>query len=249
MSRSHLVIPDTQVKSGVPLDHIHALAAMIVEHQPDVIIHLGDHWDMPSLSAYDGKGSKSMEGRRYRADIAAGNRAMKIINDAINSVKGYDPEKHFFCGNHENRIIRAIEADPQKLDGVIGYHDFTELEDWCVYDYQKIGVIDGVAYSHVFVNQFSGRSIGGSIDNRLNKLKFSFTQGHIQMFQYGQDYLNNGQCIQGLVAGAFYMHDEDYKGPQGNNHWRGVVYKTNVSHGNYDFEMIKLETLLKLYGE
>ena len=250
-NNTHLVIPDTQVKPGTPVAHLHALGRLIQEHQPDTIIHLGDHWDMPSLSGYDGVGSKSMEGRRYIQDIDAGNRAMDILNEYIHSVQGYSPRLVFLMGNHEHRIERAIETEPRKLDGVIGYADFTSLSEggWETHEYLEVVKIDGVFYSHAFVNQFSGKPIGGTVQNRLNKLKCSFTQGHVQMFQYGEEYLQNGRVIQGVVAGAFYMHNEDYKGPQGNNHWRGVIYKSNVDRGTYDLEMIRLQTLLRDYGE
>lgn len=51
----------------------------------------------------------------------------------------------------------------------------------------------------------------------------------------------------GLVAGAFYMHDEEYKGPQANNHWRGVCMLNNVHDGVYDLETISLRSLLGKY--
>jgi hypothetical protein len=31
---------------------------------PDVVIHLGDHWDMPSMSAWEETGSLATEGAR-----------------------------------------------------------------------------------------------------------------------------------------------------------------------------------------
>ena len=45
-----MVIPDTQVKPGVNTDHIAAAARYALKMRPDVICHIGDHWDMPSLS-------------------------------------------------------------------------------------------------------------------------------------------------------------------------------------------------------
>ena len=36
-----LLCPDSQVKPGVPLDHLRALSNFIVERRPDVIINLG----------------------------------------------------------------------------------------------------------------------------------------------------------------------------------------------------------------
>ena len=71
-----LVIPDTQVKPGVNTDHLEWAGHYAVKMKPDVIVHIGDHWDMPSLSSYDKKGGRQMEGKRYVKDIDAGNEAM-----------------------------------------------------------------------------------------------------------------------------------------------------------------------------
>src|SRR6056297_2298896 len=74
----HMVIPDTQVKPGDSTEHLGWAGKYAVATKPDVIVHIGDHWDMPSLSSYD-KGKKSFEGRRYTADIDAGNAAMDVF--------------------------------------------------------------------------------------------------------------------------------------------------------------------------
>ena len=57
-----LFIPDTQIKNGVNLDHIQALGNYILDKKPDIIVCIGDWWDMPSLSSYEKKGSKYFEG-------------------------------------------------------------------------------------------------------------------------------------------------------------------------------------------
>ena len=67
----HLVIPDTQCKPGFPTEHLEWVGKYAAEKKPDVIVHLGDHWDMPSLSIYD-IGKKAFEGRTYQADSIAG---------------------------------------------------------------------------------------------------------------------------------------------------------------------------------
>ena len=82
---THVVIPDTQAKPGVPTDHLRWIGQYIVDQfhdEPIKIIHLGDHADMPSLSMYD-KGKKAMEGRRYVQDIEAANAACRILNEAL----------------------------------------------------------------------------------------------------------------------------------------------------------------------
>lgn len=255
----HLVIPDTQLKPGVPIDHLHALGNMIVELQPEKIICLGDWADMPSLSSYDRPGSKQFEGRRYSMDIAFAKFAMEVLLEPLNKYnqaqrrnkkRTYNPEMHMLYGNHEDRITRAINANPTQLEGVIGLEDL-EYEEfgWTVHDFLTPVQIDGIVYCHYFVNPLSGRPIAGAtISNRLNKLHVSFVHGHQQVFLYGEDKLATGKRIQGLVCGAFYMHDEEYMGVQGNaSCWRGVLMLNDVVDGNYDLEQISIAKLLESY--
>ena len=47
----HLVISDTQVKgSSASYDYLECAGHYAAEKKPDVIIHIGDHFDMESLS-------------------------------------------------------------------------------------------------------------------------------------------------------------------------------------------------------
>ena len=59
--------------------------------------------------------------------------------------------------------------------------------------------------------------------------------------------LNNGKVIRGLVSGAFYLHDEDYKGVQGNTHFRGLTIKNEVKDGNYDIMEVSMDYLCRKY--
>ena len=45
-------------------------------------MHLGDHWDMASLSSYD-KGKRAFENRRYKKDIEAGNVALDLFEETL----------------------------------------------------------------------------------------------------------------------------------------------------------------------
>lgn len=251
----HLVIPDTQIKSGVETHHLEALGNYIVAKRPDVIVHIGDHWDMPSLSSYD-KGKKASEGRRVLQDIEAGQRAMELIvaplrrlqaQQRANKKKVYTPRMEFCIGNHEYRIERHVESNPE-LEGSLGL-DSLEIESfgWNVNEFLKPVHIDGIDYCHYFYNPNSGRPYGGTIVNKLAKIKNSFTMGHVQGLQVGTETANNGQKMWGLVAGSFYLHDEDYKGPQGNDHWRGLVMKHNVKDGDYSPAIVNMDFLLDRY--
>lgn len=254
---THIVIPDTQAKEGVPTDHLKWIGQYIVDEfhdKPVKIIHLGDHADMPSLSMYD-KGKKSMEGRRYTADIEAANSAWAILNAPMVELnktrartkhKGWHPERHILLGNHEDRINRAVEGDAQ-LEGVISTDDLNyKRTGWKVKPFKEILWLDGVGYSHFFYNPMTGKPLGGNVESRLKSIGHTFTMGHQQTLMYGLRFVA-GSSQHGLVAGACYLHDEDYKGPQGNAHWRGIVVKHEVRNGSYDPMFVSLDYLCRRY--
>ena len=93
----------------------------------------------------------------------------------------------------------------------------------------------------------TGKPLGGAAATRLKTIGHSFTMGHQQTLDYTVRFLSNGQQQNGLVAGACYLHDEDYKGYQGNAHWRGVIVKHQVCDGSYDPMFVSLDYLCRRY--
>ena len=245
---THLIIPDTQQKPDTPTEHFDWIGRLAQDVQPDVIIHLGDHWDMPSFSSYD-KGKKCFVGRNHQADFDAGNEALERLERALG---GYRCRKVMLRGNHEERILRAIEQDPER-DGTIGYHKFNDVElGWEVVDFLKPIMIDGVKYAHYFVRSADGmvkQSRRGMANARIQvqREQVSCTAGHQQGLDYCQRPVGH-RIHHGLIAGSCYLHDEGYLTPQGNRHWRGVVVKTRVIMGDYSPKFFSLEELQELYG-
>ena len=250
---THLVIPDTQVGPDTPTDHLRWIGKYILDKKPDVIVHLGDHWDMRSLSYYD-RGKKRAENQRYIADVAAGNAALTLLDEPTQKSNWgkrrvgkaeYLPRKVLLRGNHEDRIRRATEDDP-KLDGALSMNSLCS-RDWEVHDFLEVVEIDGVHYSHYFYNPMTGRPYGGSnVETRLKSIGHSFTMGHQQGLRYGMVDTVAG-AKHGLVAGTCYLHNEEYLGPQGNSQWRGVVMCHEVSHGEYDIMAVSLNYLCHRY--
>ena len=250
----HLLIPDVQAKEGVPLDHLDWAGKFIVDKKPDVIICIGDFADMPSLSSYD-KGKRSFEGRRYKKDIASAKIAMDTLLGPLRKhnahmkrlkQKQYKPRLVLTLGNHEERIERASNLQPE-LEGVIGYHDLP-YGDWEVHDYLKPVVIDGVLYVHYLANPMNGKPYGGTALNQLGKVQHSFCVGHKQTLEHATYFTPLGKQTTGVVAGAFYQHDEEYKGYQGNAHWRGIVMLHDVHEGNFDPMFVSMRYLRRRYG-
>lgn len=254
----HVVLPDTQAKPGVPTDHLRWIGQYIVDQfvgRPHVkIIHLGDHWDMPSLSSYDTKGGVAMEGRRIGADIAAGNAAFALLNGPLedyNEVRRRYKEKQWYPerrillrGNHEARITRAAEDDAA-LDGFLSL-DLLESPGWEVVPFLKPIFIDGVGYVHYWQNPMTGKPLGGMVATRLKTLGHSFSMGHQQTLDYALRFVR-GKSQHGLVAGACYLHHEDYKGYQSNAHWRGIVICHEVVDGSYSPMFVSLDYLSRRY--
>jgi len=249
----HFIIPDTQIRPGVPTNHLIAAANYCIDKKPDVILHMGDHWDFPSLSSYEKKGSAYFEEQSLAADIQAGNDAMALFMGTIEAYNTkqrryrkplYRPRFVFLMGNHEHRLQRLIDSDPVLYRDVIGYHQLN-LEGWEVIPFLEMINIDGVEYSHYFYNPLTGRPYGGAMGTRLKNVGFSFTMGHQQGKDMAEKKLSNGKTIRGLIAGSFYQHDEEYMGPQGNKaHWRGCIMKSEVKDGDYCLMELSLEYLL-----
>ena len=237
----HFLIPDTQCKAGVPLDHLTWVGKYAVDQKPEVIIHIGDHWDMPSLSTYD-TGTLGFEGRRYIKDIESGNKGMDMFMAPIyaeqdrqrrNKEKIWKPRLVFTIGNHENRINRAVNADP-KLDGLLSIEDFNLKEHgWEVVPFLEPIVIDGIAYAHYFTSGVMGRPVS-SARLMLTKKFMSTTMGHVQDREIAFAKRADGKRMTGLFAGICYQHDEEYLTAQTNGSWAGVWVKHEVDDGQYD---------------
>ena len=245
--RRHFVIPDAQVKKGVPTDHMAWIGQAIKDYAPDVVIHLGDHWDFPSLSRYDAAGSMSKEGARIEDDIKAGNDALALLTKSMGRFKG---RKILLRGNHEERLSRAINDDP-RLAGTVGFHLLNDVRlGWEVIPYYCGApgqvVIDGVVYAHYFAAVNTGRAIGGTANNKLNHVGQSFIQGHVQGLDMGGKQYSTGKVKHGIVAGSAYLHDEDYKG-MANNHWRGVLVLNEVRDGEFCAMPLTLDYLCRKY--
>ena len=254
---THVVIPDTQAKPGVPTDHLRWIGQYIVDQfhdEPIKIIHLGDHADMPSLSMYD-KGKKAMEGRRYVQDIEAAKEAWRVLNEALlqfnnnrkrTKHKPWLPQRYVLLGNHEDRINRAVSMDAQ-LEHVLSTDQLDYARTgWTVSPFLDVLWLDGVAYSHYFYNPMSGKPLGGNVEARLRAIGHSFTMGHQQTLGYGLRFVA-GKSQHGLVAGSCYLHDEYYKWQQGKEHWSVIIVKHEVRDGSYDPMFISLDYLCRRY--
>ena len=251
-----LVLPDCQVKEGVPLEHLTWAGKAICEYRPDVVVNIGDFADMPSLSTHDVKGSKYFEGLRYKKDVEVVKQAMKQLLAPLRELqktqkaskhKVYKPRMVLTLGNHENRIARAVNNSPQ-LEGLIQVEDLGYDKDWEVHEFLKPVFIAGVGFSHYWPVGAMGRP-AASPAAIISKLHMSCVAGHQQGKQLAYGKRADGKPICAIIAGSYYMHDEDYMDSLSNRHWRGLVVLNDVKDGHFDEMMLSIEYLERKYDK
>lgn len=247
----HVFLPDCQVKPGVPLQHLVWSARYLAHKLPEVIVSGGDFWDMPSLSSYE-RGTREAEGRRYRDDIAAGANALELFMRTLkkHSPRSYRPRLIALCGNHEYRICRAANEDPRS--------DYT-LDDltwkrwgWEFVKFLKPIVVDGVAYCHYFPIGPSGRVVNSkngapSAKAQAQRMMMSSVSGHRQGYDSAIIHTPT-KTIRAVQAGSFYLHEEAYLTPMGENYWRGIVTLNSVKNGEFGLVDVDMRFLEARYG-
>ena len=208
---------------------------------------------MPSLSSYD-RGRKSFQGRSYRADIDVGCDFHERLWTPVKRRKKKQPRTVFCMGNHEHRVHRAIDLQPE-LEGAIGYSDF-QLDRWYddVVEYEGSTPghieIDGITYAHYFISGVAGRPVGGEhpATSLITKKLSSATCGHLHLADWSNRMALHGNRIMGCFAGCYQDYISDWAGVISNLWWSGVVLKKEVSNGCYDPQFISLNQLKREYG-
>ena len=254
----HLVVPDSHAKPGVSNRRADWLGCLIRDLKPDVVVNLGDGADMESLCSYD-RGTKSFHGKNYEKDIEAHLDFQERMWGPIKKQKRKLPERHYLIGNHEHRITRAIQLQPELEGDRFGVSmkdlDLKKYYDE-VHDYTGgtpgVKVIDGIAYAHFFISgvkglPISGENIGSSL---LSKHHHSCTCGHIHTLDWANRTTVQGKRINGLAAGVFQEHWSSYAGEANRLWWPGVVIKWDVDgQGNYDPEFVSMKRIQREYSK
>lgn len=246
--RRHLVIPDMQLRPGVRTNHIAALGNYIAEWRPEVIVCLGDAYEMNSLCVYD-KDLADVSQRRYAADLKVGNDAFTALMKPWRGIKGYKPKLVYTLGNHEERALRLLDAQPILRGAIAMPWDHALSLGWTVAPFLKPVTIDGVTYSHLFAKGANGRVTNakfGAANARTQVLREmrSCTAGHKPGLDVHIQPIGSGS-MRGVIAGSFYQHNDKWMTPQGTTYWRGVLVKHEVRHGEYDLMEVSLNYLLR----
>jgi hypothetical protein len=244
------VIGDMQVKPDIDLSYCSRIGRYMADKKPDVIVNIGDFADMPSLSTHDVVGSKATEGARYENDILAVQTAMRLMMAPIKEeIKrtGWNPRLVLTMGNHEHRIIRAIESTP-KFEETIGLCDLGyEAHGWEVIPFLKPITIEGIVFCHYLCSGVMGRPIT-SARALLTKKHMSCIVGHQQGRDIAFGQRGDGKQMIAIICGSTYEHEEGYLNEQTNNHWRGLYILNDCIDGEFEENAVSLKYLRRKYS-
>jgi hypothetical protein len=234
----------------------------IARKRPDVVVHLGDHWDMPSLSSWESGAKKAAKGLCKVQDIQAGNKALEILEGELAKANFQPKRKILLEGNHDGfasggRIRRYLDDNPAD-EGLIVPSQFADSWlGWERVPFMQSIEVDNIRYAHLFPYGKNGNTTStgtrygaSSAASQLSALMQSCTAGHKQGLDWAMQHTPL-KTYRSVIAGSCYLHDEDYLGPN-QNYWRGILVKHDVRQdGNpnhYDLQEVSLEYLKRKYG-
>lgn len=237
-----------------------ALARFALKHRPDVILFLGDHWCMPSLSIYDGARSvggagsnKKHQGLTIEQDILAGKEAIVAFEEVIATYNRrasrssrkwavYNPRKVFCMGNHEARLDKVPEHQSE-MAGKVGTFEliqFLNRRFWEVVPFLTVIEIAGVHFCHYFPSGPMRRPT--PISRAIANIGRSAVWGNGHVMAYLAHQTPLGGWDKYLAMPSF--KPEYALAPQESS---GVVLLDNVLDGDFEFAVVSTKSLLAAY--
>lgn len=253
-----LIIPDSHSSPDTSNERFVWLGRFILDRQPDIIVNLGDLFDMNSLCSYD-RSKKSFEGRRYKKDLKAGHDALAKMHSPFNEyneqrrsskrAKLKEPRKVITLGNHENRITRAVESSPE-LEGLMSLENLKlKSFGYEIYDFKKPVCVEGIWFSHYFPSGVKGEAISGFniASNLLQKNMASSICGHSHLWDMAIRAKPDGSKVMALNAG-WYGEQPTFTDATEQLWWSGITWLHNVHNGVFDVEQISIERIKSQYA-
>ena len=245
---SVLAIGDLHVSPKLSNDRLTWLGRLSRDRQPKHIIQIGDWASLDSLSAHEKPGTMgySRKPSFKDEDLPCFIESLKLF-DAGYKTKGYSPIKHVTLGNHEWRLERYENENPE-TGGIFTHMFYSQFEKygWGYSPYGASHFIEGVEFTHA---PFGIMGKPQSITELARVAVHDTVWGHthvkqeIRVPKRGHDVtlINLGCALpQGHVE-AYAKHSL--------TGWSYGVYILSISNGRIlDSEFISMKTLEKMYG-
>lgn len=239
-----------------------ALARFAIRNRPDVIVWIGDHWDMTCLpqtaKSRGGPGRKAnVRKTTFLQDIQAGRDAIVDFQDEIDrynrrsSRSGrkwavFKPRKVFCLGNHEMRVDESGGTIEEYVDLI---NVKTWITDWLaargfeVVPFLETIELGGVFFVHYHKSGLMGRAV--PMTQAIAKIGRSSVWGHSHTMAYLE------RAVPASTGGGWdkFLCLPTFKDPDflDIGETSGVVLLDDVWAGNFTFSMISTDRLIASY--
>ena len=177
------VIGDLHDAPGISKERLRWLGKHIRNTKPDQVVQIGDflsldsccwHIDNATMQARKNKGT-------FLEDINSFDLALEEFNKGLST---YKVKKHCTLGNHENRLWRWEDKNPEYYQmGKKELFGTLKKYGWTWSEYGEFYFIDGVGFTHIPFNVM-GREFGGvSVERNIGQSSlFDVVFGHTHKF-------------------------------------------------------------------
>jgi hypothetical protein len=243
--RTHLIIGDCHAAPGQSLERFRLLGKLIRHIKPDLVVSIGDWYSMDSLCQHRSVGERADESTK--SDIVAGEMALALLETELS---GFEGQKVITLGNHDERL-HSMAVDAPWLEGLHNVGRAHEQRGWKVVPFMEPFRSDGILYQHYLTVRGGRRAISGKFHSLrlLERVMFSesVVVGHSHRLCFRSE-ARPGRRVNGLVAGCYFDHVEDYAGEDNGEWWRGICVLRNVRNGDYDLETWSMDRIVATFG-
>jgi len=148
MIKKVIILSDIHLDTRVPKEYL-PVKNFIKAFKPDEILITGDFMDVSALSAWDLDKKRKMEGRRFQKEI-------DLANKELDYLQKYSKKVTFMAGNHEFRIDRYLDKNPE-MEGMLEANIVLKLDERNIkyISYNKLHKIGKMNFVHgLFTNQY-----------------------------------------------------------------------------------------------
>lgn len=246
-----LAIGDCHDSPEIPdKTRFYAMGKYAAENGIDHIVQIGDFASMDSMSTHDPNWTiKGQNKPSFKDDIASFEEALRAFDDGLS---GHDPIKHVTLGNHEDRIGRFVNNNPEVIE--ILYDKLYELLSEFGWSYSPFGefyFVGDVGFTHVPLNQM-GKPYGGAQSENaiardsLHDVVYGHTHKRVDKTfpKIGHDHITIINLGCALPHGCI----EDYA-KHSVTGWSYGVYDLTIQDGKIkEQRWVPMDTLIKDYG-
>ena len=246
------VIGDFHDSPKMSKDRIVWIAKHIKKTKPDYIIQIGDFSSIDSCCWHIK--NDTMAARRNKGTLLEDLESLETVLELFNKTLGKsDIPKHVTLGNHENRLWKWEEANPEYYNmGKKQLLDLFTKYGWTYSSYGKFHFIGGVGFIHCPLN-IMGKEFGGVGAERnigLNSL-FDVVYGHshksndVRVPKIGT---NNYTRVINVGCSMPDGHIEDYAKLGVTGWWWGLVDVQIYENHIQEVKTTTMKNLGQLYG-